>query len=76
MIQDGDFITMDFGAMYKGYCADMTRTVAVSYVTDEMEKVYMTVLARPWSPAWIIHQCMTIYRSTRGLTFSCLRMWD
>jgi len=45
VIQDGDFITMDFGAMYKGYCADMTRTVAVSYVTDEMEKVYMTVLA-------------------------------
>jgi Xaa-Pro aminopeptidase len=44
VIQDGDFITMDFGAMYKGYCADMTRTVAVSYVTDEMEKVYMTVL--------------------------------
>ena len=44
-IQDGDFITLDFGAVYKGYCADMTRTVAVSYVTDEMEKVYMTVLA-------------------------------
>ena len=45
VIQDGDFITMDFGALYKGYCADMTRTVAVSYVTDEMEKVYKTVLA-------------------------------
>ena len=45
VIQDGDFITLDFGAIYKGYCADMTRTVAVSYVTDEMEKVYMTVLA-------------------------------
>jgi len=44
VIQDGDFITMDFGALYKGYCADMTRTVAVSYVTVEMEKVYNTVL--------------------------------
>ena len=44
VIQDGDFITMDFGALYKGYCADMTRTVAVSYVTDEMEKVYNIVL--------------------------------
>jgi Xaa-Pro aminopeptidase len=43
-IQDGDFITMDFGALYNGYCADMTRTVAVSYVTDEMEKVYNIVL--------------------------------
>ncbi len=41
---DGDFITMDFGAMYKGYCADMTRTVALGYATDEMKQVYNTVL--------------------------------
>ena len=40
----GDFITMDFGAVYQGYCADMTRTVAVGFVTDEMEAVYNTVL--------------------------------
>lgn len=44
LIQAGDFITMDFGALYGGYCADMTRTVAVGYVTEEMEKVYNTVL--------------------------------
>ncbi len=44
VIQEGDFITMDFGASYMGYCADMTRTVAVAYATDEMKKVYNTVL--------------------------------
>ncbi len=43
-LQPGDFITMDFGAMYRGYCADMTRTVALGYATEEMEKVYNTVL--------------------------------
>jgi len=43
-IENGDFITMDFGAKYNGYCSDMTRTVAVGYVTDEMRKVYDTVL--------------------------------
>ena len=43
-IQEGDFITLDFGAMYQGYCADMTRTFAVGYATDEMKKVYDTVL--------------------------------
>ncbi len=44
VIQPGDFITMDFGASYMGYCSDMTRTVAVGFVTEEMEKVYNTVL--------------------------------
>ena len=44
VIQEGDFITFDFGAIYKGYCADMTRTVAVGYATEEMKKVYNTVL--------------------------------
>ena len=43
-IQPGDFVTMDFGASYMGYCADMTRTVAVGFATDEMKKVYATVL--------------------------------
>ncbi len=44
VIREGDFITMDFGVVYKGYCSDMTRTVAVGYATEEMEKVYNTVL--------------------------------
>ena len=44
VIQNGDFITMDFGALYGSYCADMTRTVAMGFVTDEMREVYETVL--------------------------------
>ena len=44
VIQEGDFITMDFGVLYYGYCSDMTRTVAVGYATEEMKKVYDTVL--------------------------------
>ena len=44
VIQEGDFVTMDFGALYQGYCADMTRTVAVGFATEEMKKVYNTVL--------------------------------
>ena len=44
VIREGDFITMDFGVLYKGYCSDMTRTVALGYATDEMRLVYDTVL--------------------------------
>lgn len=43
-IESGDFITMDFGAKFKGYCSDMTRTVAVGTVSEEQRKVYETVL--------------------------------
>ncbi len=43
-ITEGDFITMDFGVIYQGYCSDMTRTVAVGYATEEMKHVYDTVL--------------------------------
>ena len=45
VICEGDFITMDFGVLLGGYCSDMTRTVAIGYATDEMKKVYETVLA-------------------------------
>ena len=43
-VEAGEFITMDFGSVYDGYCSDMTRTVAVGHATEEMEKVYHTVL--------------------------------
>ena len=43
-IQKGDFITMDFGVIYQGYCSDMTRTVALGFATEEMKTVYNTVL--------------------------------
>lgn len=41
----GDLVTMDFGGMYKGYCADMTRTVVIGEPTDRQQEVYDIVLA-------------------------------
>lgn len=43
-VKDGDFITMDFGTLRRGYHSDMTRTVAVGHATAEMREVYDTVL--------------------------------
>lgn len=43
-VENGDFITMDFGTIINGYHSDMTRTVAVGFATDEMKNVYDTVL--------------------------------
>lgn len=43
-VENGEFITMDFGCIYNGYCSDMTRTVALGEPTEEMRKVYNVVL--------------------------------
>lgn len=43
-LRKGDMITMDFGAKFGGYCADMTRTVALGQPTEQMVHVYNTVL--------------------------------
>lgn len=44
VIQNGEFVTMDFGCKVDGYCSDMTRTVAIGSVTKEMRSVYELVL--------------------------------
>ena len=44
-VQKGEFITMDFGCVYEGYCSDMTRTVALGEINDDKRRVYETVLA-------------------------------
>ena len=43
-VQDGEFVLMDFGAVYNGYHSDMTRTVCVGEPSEEMRKVYNIVL--------------------------------
>ena len=44
-IESGDFVTMDFGCVYQGYCSDMTRTVVVGKASEKQKKIYNTVLA-------------------------------
>ena len=44
-IQEGDALIMDFGLVKDGFWSDMSRTFAVGYASEELEKVYYTVLA-------------------------------
>ena len=44
IIENGDLVTMDFGAMYQGYCSDMTRTVCVGTADGKQRRIYKAVL--------------------------------
>ncbi len=42
-IRKGDLVILDYGAKYKGYCSDITRTIAVGDISQEARKVYEIV---------------------------------
>lgn len=44
VIENGEFLTLDFGAAVGGYRSDMTRTVCIGTPTEKMRSVYNTVL--------------------------------
>ena len=43
VIENGDFLTLDFGCKYRGYCSDMTRTVVVGKASERQKEIYHTV---------------------------------
>ncbi len=43
-VKKGDFITMDYGAVFDSYRSDMTRTIAVGEVSSKQAEIYNTVL--------------------------------
>jgi Xaa-Pro aminopeptidase len=43
MLEEGDVVTMDFGALSDGYHADMTRTVAFGEPAPELKKIHDVV---------------------------------
>lgn len=44
VLEKGDFITLDFGCKYQGYCSDMTRTVVLGKASEKQKEVYQIVL--------------------------------
>lgn len=43
-IEDGDVITIDMGCKYNGYCSDMTRTIFVGDINEDVKNIYNLVL--------------------------------
>jgi Xaa-Pro aminopeptidase len=45
LIQKGEFLTVDFGAVYQGYCSDITRTLVLGEPDERQKEIYEIVLA-------------------------------
>jgi Xaa-Pro aminopeptidase len=43
VLEAGDFVLLDFGAIWEGYCSDITRTFVLGKASDEQRDVYATV---------------------------------
>ncbi len=44
LIVSGEFVTMDYGAVYQGYHSDITRTVCVGHADEKQHRIYEAVL--------------------------------
>ncbi|WP_069998208.1 M24 family metallopeptidase [Cellulosilyticum sp. I15G10I2] len=44
VLKQGDFVVIDFGCIYKGYCSDMTRTLVIGEATEKHKAIYDVVL--------------------------------
>ncbi|MCI0778433.1 MAG: aminopeptidase P family protein [Chloroflexi bacterium] len=44
-LEVGDGVVVDMGALYDGYCSDITRTFVLGEASEQFRKVYDTVLA-------------------------------
>ncbi len=43
ILKEGEPVTVDFGAIYEGYCSDMTRTFFVGEPSAQLKNIYMAV---------------------------------
>jgi Xaa-Pro aminopeptidase len=44
IVGTNEFVKLDFGAYYRGYCSDLTRTLVVGKPTDKHKEIYEIVL--------------------------------
>lgn len=59
VIEEGDFVTFDFGAVYEGYHSDMTRTIVMGTASELQRKLYASVLKAQKKGVAAVHAGMT-----------------
>jgi Xaa-Pro aminopeptidase len=59
MLQPGDLLVVDMGARYQGYCADLTRTVAIEFASEQAQQIYAVCWAAQHAGLQQIHAGMS-----------------
>ena len=59
VLEEGDFLTMDFGCLVNGYCSDMTRTIVYGRADDKQKEIYDVVLRAQMAAIQAIKPGMT-----------------
>ena len=59
VLEEGDFLTMDFGCLVNGYCSDMTRTIVYGRADEKQKEIYDVVLQAQMAALQAIKPGMT-----------------
>ena len=74
-VSEGEFLTLDYGCVYQGYCSDMTRTLVIGEPSEKMLEIYNVVLEaqkialksyKPGIPALEVDKIARDYISAKG----------
>ena len=65
LVQKDQPILIDWGALYKGYCSDLTRTIMVGRVSDRMKHVYKVVLEAQLAAINFLRPGVTTHQADR-----------
>lgn len=75
VVNNGEFLTLDYGCVYKGYCSDMTRTLVIGEPSEKMLEIYNVVLEaqeralkafKPGTPAIDVDKVARDYIEEKG----------
>lgn len=67
-VQDGELILMDVGAQYRGYTADITRTIPVSGKFTKEQKLIYDLVYKAQTAGWEICKEGTTFAALKNMT--------
>jgi Xaa-Pro aminopeptidase len=65
LVQKDQPLLIDWGALYKGYCSDLTRTLMIGRVSDRMKTIYKVVLESQLAAISFLRPGVTTHQADR-----------